>query len=759
MNENKLNKNELKIDNDFPETLSKDWLEQINKDLKLESYEKHLVHNVDDNINLNAYYRNEDLKNINIINSRENQILQNSNTLNHNKIFAKLNLENILLDYINNEYKNYTDIENLLETEKNLVKIENHINKKIKELIDLGANYLSFYLYDNINIKYNIRLIKIILNQINYFESIDFNIQVSDFYLINFLNLISEIENNKTKINNIKVEYDFIENWLTKGFLNLPLEETQEKLFECLIKNSFNKLFKISDYVSYEGGAKPTFSLSIILAYLNEWLNFWEQKAKEKIKLNEFLEKFIFELGVSSNFFLEIGRLRAFRLLFIKLIESYEADFFSKNQFHKTLFLKAKSLSANKTNYDTPTNLIRNSTETMSAILANVDFFESCSFNFEKNQNLSESLSILTQQLHINESYLNKILDPSSGSYYIEKLTDELAKNAWEKFKLIEKEGGLFELIRSEKLYKIIEKDSKERLEQIINREINLLGINQFPPLTIFKNSNNSKLTNSKNLNNNTLNYKKQDNKNSNDINQNINNSDNKNLNDINQNINNSDNKNSNDINQNINNSDNENLNDKSLNNKKLNKYEIIKTIEPLKLSSIIEKIRLKTENYFLATNEIPFTVLINFGDQVKAKLRSNFSLNILGCAGLKIIENDFETDIENIVPSKLLIKIKLEQCNPNSSFLLVLCSADEIYIDKFREVNLFYDNIIKFFPKSILYIACSKKTKEILNEKINEKFKESNKIKNSNFIDGYLYQGINLEETLNQIQSKILKI
>ena len=167
--------------------------------------------------------------------------------------------------------------------------------------------------------------------------------------------------------------------------------------------------------------------------------------------------------------------------------------------------MKAKSLSTNKTNYDTPTNLIRNSTETMSAILSNVDIFESCSFNFEKNQNLSESLSILTQQLHINESYFSKILDPSSGSYYIEKLTDEIAKNAWEKFKNIEKEGGLFDLINSEKLHKIIQKDFKEKLEQIINREINLLGINQYPPLTNFNNLNKSKLNNSENLSNNTF--------------------------------------------------------------------------------------------------------------------------------------------------------------------------------------------------------------------------------------------------------------
>ena len=74
----------------FPETSSKVWLDQINKDLKLESYEKHLIHNVDENINLKAYYRNEDLKNINIINSKANQILQNSNAINHNKIFCKI---------------------------------------------------------------------------------------------------------------------------------------------------------------------------------------------------------------------------------------------------------------------------------------------------------------------------------------------------------------------------------------------------------------------------------------------------------------------------------------------------------------------------------------------------------------------------------------------------------------------------------------------------------------------------------------------
>ena len=198
-----------------------------------------------------------------------------------------------------------------------------------------------------------------------------------------------------------------------------------------------------------------------------------------------------FEFSVSSNYFLEIARLRAARLLWQNIVEQYyPAQSKETNSLPASpMYIHAKASSVDKTIYDAYTNVLRNSLQSMAAIVGGVDSFTCLPFDDPLRRSVplssaqkGERLAHSAQLIHKHESYLDLVFDPAAGSYYLEKLTDLIAKEAWAAFQKIEKNGGLIEMLRKGQLQAQARKLAEEQLEKAAKRKLTVLGANQFPP-------------------------------------------------------------------------------------------------------------------------------------------------------------------------------------------------------------------------------------------------------------------------------------
>ena len=186
-----------------------------------------------------------------------------------------------------------------------------------------------------------------------------------------------------------------------------------------------------------------------------------------------------FTLSVGSNYFMEIAKLRAVRLLWSTLIEQYQPA--CDCAYRITLNTVASSW--NKTLYDPYVNMLRSTTEAMSAALGGADSIALKPFDiaYKQEDEFSSRISRNVQIILKEESYFDKVVDPAAGSYYIENLTNSIIEHAWSLFRKTEVDGGFITLIENGKIRSEIEKSAQKRDMDIATRKYVLLGTNQYP--------------------------------------------------------------------------------------------------------------------------------------------------------------------------------------------------------------------------------------------------------------------------------------
>ena len=149
-----------------------------------------------------------------------------------------------------------------------------------------------------------------------------------------------------------------------------------------------------------------------------------------------------FNMGVGGNYFMEIAKIRAARLLWAMVVKAYNpvSDDAAKMHIH------AETSTFNKTIYDAYVNLLRTQTETMSATLAGVESLTVNPFDvtYKASDDFSERIARNQQLLLREESHFDKVTDPSAGSYYIENLTASLAEESWKRFLDIQNADGFY---------------------------------------------------------------------------------------------------------------------------------------------------------------------------------------------------------------------------------------------------------------------------------------------------------------------------
>lgn len=192
--------------------------------------------------------------------------------------------------------------------------------------------------------------------------------------------------------------------------------------------------------------------------------------------------KLRFSFSISSNYFMEIAKFRAARMLWANIVKGYGP---AKNCACK-MQIHAETSRWNQTVYDPYVNMLRGTTEAMSATIAGVHSLEVMPFDasFENPTEFSKRIARNVELLLKNESHFDQVVDPAGGSYYVENLTQSIAAEAWKLFLEIEEKGGYTEAYKAGLIVERIKASAAAKDKNIATRRQTLLGANQYPNFT-----------------------------------------------------------------------------------------------------------------------------------------------------------------------------------------------------------------------------------------------------------------------------------
>lgn len=264
----------------------------------------------------------------------------------------------------------------------------------------------------------------------------------------------------------ITVGVDIIGNLASTGNWFENLAKDHEALENILKLETFNSTLTIHVDTYQNAGATMVQQLAYALSHANEYLNHFGSKITNKITFN---------VTVGSHYFFEIAKLRALRHLWSVLAAEYNLE--------PACIIIASPSKRNKTLYDYNVNMLRTTTECMSAVLGGADFIYNLPYDALYHQENEFGDRIARNQLRIlkDESYFDKTNNPTEGSYYIESITQQLAEKALILFKDIEATGGFVKQLKEGTIFrKIKESAAKEQALFDEGKEI-LLGTNKYP--------------------------------------------------------------------------------------------------------------------------------------------------------------------------------------------------------------------------------------------------------------------------------------
>lgn len=238
--------------------------------------------------------------------------------------------------------------------------------------------------------------------------------------------------------------------------------ETLESLFDSTQNCS---LLSVDMGLYQNAGANMVQEIAYGLAQANEYFN----------RIPNLKKSIVLQLAIGSNYFFEIAKLRAIRQLFEIVSSAYELDI--------DCHILATPTKRNKTIYDYNVNMLRTTTECMSAILGGADAVANLPYDalYHKDNEFGDRIARNQLLILKNESYFDKVNNPADGSYYIESITQQLAEKALQLFKDIEKNGGFLKQLKEGIVKrKIQESADKEQALFDTGKKI-LLGTNKHP--------------------------------------------------------------------------------------------------------------------------------------------------------------------------------------------------------------------------------------------------------------------------------------
>jgi len=441
---------EEKLFTEFPPISTEQWEATINKDLKGADYEKKLVWRTDEGFNVRPYYRAENLKDIDYLNTLPDEFPYTRGT-----------------KADNNHWDIVQEVEEADPVKANAIAVD---------ALKRGATSIAF----NANKLDNKDALETLLKDIDLNKTgVQFNHVKNYIELVkNFLGYIEEKGYDKSQVSG-SINFDPLIYRLKHNKFYFSQEEDMMQAVELLnmVEGMPNfKLINVNGIVLHNAGSTIVQELGYTLALANEYLAFCTEHG---VKLEKAASRMQLTLSVGSNYFMEIAKLRAARLLWSTIVEQYKPTCDCAYKIR----INTVASTWNKTLYDPYVNMLRSTTEGMSAVIGGSDAISLLPFDvaYKESDEFSRRIARNVQVILKEEAFMDRVVDPAAGSYYVETLTNAIAEHAWTLFQSVEANGGALKAIEDGTLKAEIEKSCQKRDMDIATRRYILLGTNQYP--------------------------------------------------------------------------------------------------------------------------------------------------------------------------------------------------------------------------------------------------------------------------------------
>ncbi|RNI31168.1 methylmalonyl-CoA mutase subunit beta [Rufibacter latericius] len=261
----------------------------------------------------------------------------------------------------------------------------------------------------------------------------------------------------------------------SESYKQLDMEHAMHLLEQTLDAPNFYALTINGSHFSNKGATlvqELAITLAIAVCYTNSL-------TQEGLPAESIFRNMQFHLTAGTNYFFEIAKFRAIRLLWAKVVEAYEVP----TQAAAALRIHASTSRWHQTTLDPHTNLLRHTTEMMSAIMGGVNSVEVEPFDstYRQSNAFSERIARNIPIILKEEAYLDQAIDPAAGSYYLEYLTRQIALKAWALFQEIEALGGFIPASNAGFIQELIKETSNQKFKDIASGKEVLVGTNKFP--------------------------------------------------------------------------------------------------------------------------------------------------------------------------------------------------------------------------------------------------------------------------------------
>ncbi len=441
-----------KLFSEFPPVTNEEWMEVITKDLKGAPFEKKLVWRTKEGIDVQPFYRAEDIQD--------------------------LPTKDVLPGQF--PYVRGTKADNrwLVRQDINVIGDVRALNACIKDLMEHGVVSVGLHFEDNMvnaeAIKGMLQGIDLDSLELNFYSKRSLVVQLTEAVIEALTALGADLGKTRGSISYGPFRHILGTGNRTPEWVDTAVEVLKAaeplKQFTCLSFQSID-LVNAGAYIYQELGYALAAGADILTKVC-------EKSGKS---VSEVAERIRFDMGIGSNYFMEIAKFRAVRWLWALIVKANDNN--ASERATKAI-VHAETSRWNMSIYDAYVNLLRTMTETMSATIAGV---HSVVVNpFDKHYNpkgseFSQHIARNQQLLLKEESHFDRVVDPAGGSYYLEHLTQAIAEQSWKLFLQVEEQGGFSKLADEGKIQDAVNASNEARHKAVATRRENILGTNIFP--------------------------------------------------------------------------------------------------------------------------------------------------------------------------------------------------------------------------------------------------------------------------------------
>ena len=436
-----------KLFDQFPGVSYDEWRAKVETDLKGADFNKKLVWRTNEGFNVQPIYRAEDIAELKTTNSLPGEFPYVRGTRDNNDWLTRQNI--------------------IAETPA-------EANKVALDVLTKGVTSLGFTVEEP-----SAEVVETLLKDIDI-AKVEVNFTCCPKKAQALAEAVVKYVQDKGAADTFKgsIDYNPLRKALRHGAGNVCAEVVADakKLVETVAPVKGLRVLSVDSDTLCNAGAYIFQELGYALAWGADWLTLLTEAG---LSVEEVACRIKFNMGVSSNFFMEIAKFRAARMLWAQIVEQYKP----KCECATKMVCCAFTSKFNQTIYDAHVNLLRSQTESFSAAVAGVDSIVTTPFDtpYQTPDAFSERIARNQQFLLKEESHLDKVVDPAGGSYYVETLTVSIAQEAWKLFLEVVDKGGFFAMVNNGDVQKAVNESCEKRHTDVARRKEILLGTNQYP--------------------------------------------------------------------------------------------------------------------------------------------------------------------------------------------------------------------------------------------------------------------------------------